>query len=388
MIYVILGLTKFKLISSLFTIFLLNKGFSFYMIALGTSIFHITGCIMEIPLGIFIDKFGTKVSLILNNVLYILKVILFFTTNCALGLFTMYFIRSINKSLSKKCDVVVIGNILEVEKKSDKFSNIYGNLVAINSGFLVLSSVICGFFFDNYLVYILLATVILHLISSVITIFFYKEPKHQQIINTEDKFINRFVDGFKFIKDNKLFKMFMLFSIITLVRIVIVDMKSVLMKELNTSTWFISLISIIGETNQAITGKVSHKIINKFKNYTLFILIGFLFVFSSIPIISDSSLIVLMYCFTPIFNGLKSVFSVSEMNKITSSNNKGTVLSFLYVIEAVLSAIVMAFIGKLQNSCGTVSVFICTAIFIIVVLIPLSINYIKNDKIKNLSLVK
>ena len=78
MIYAILSLPKFKIITSLFTIYLINRGFSFYIIMLGMSIFHVTNCIMEIPLGLFIDKYGPKKSLILNNIIYIIKIVLFF----------------------------------------------------------------------------------------------------------------------------------------------------------------------------------------------------------------------------------------------------------------------------------------------------------------------
>ena len=381
MIYAILSLPKFKIITSLFTIYLINKGFSFYIIMLGMSIFHVTNCIMEIPLGLFIDKFGPKKSLILNNIIYIIKILLFFKTSSFYGLFIMYFLRSINQSFTKKIDIVIISNQLENKKESNKFSKVYGNLVSISSIFLILSSLICGFFFDNYLFYIILLTIILHLISNLLLLF-YKEPNIKKKPIKEQELKNRLVNSFNYIKTNKLFQMFFLFAFVTLVRVIIIDMKSILMKELQISTWFISLISIIGELNQVIIGKTGPKIINKFNNYTLYILIGLLLSFALIPILSNSKFIILIYCITPILNGLKNIFAATEMNKVITFENKGTILSFLYVIEAILASFGMIIVGQIQKGYGTTSVFKIVALFISFVLIPLSINYIKKNNLK------
>lgn len=381
MIYAILSLPKFKIITSLFTIYLINRGFSFYIIMLGMSIFHVTNCIMEIPLGLFIDKFGPKKSLILNNIIYIIKIVLFFRATSFYGLFIMYFLRSINQSFTKKIDIVIISNQLENKKESNKFSKVYGNLVSISSIFLILSSLICGFFFDNYLFYIILLTIILHLTSNLLLLF-YKEPNIKKKTIKEQELKNRLVNSFNYIQTNKLFQMFILFTFVTLVRVIIIDMKSILMKELQISTWFISLISIIGELNQVIIGKTGPKIINKFNNYTLYILIGLLLSFALIPILSNSIFIILIYCITPILNGLKNIFVATEMNKVITFENKGTILSFLYVIEAILASFGMIIVGQIQKGYGTRSVFKIVALFISLVLIPLSINYIKKKNLK------
>lgn len=381
MIYAILSLPKFKIITSLFTIYLINRGFSFYIIMLGMSIFHVTNCIMEIPLGLFIDKYGPKKSLILNNIIYIIKIVLFFRATSFYGLFIMYFLRSINQSFTKKIDIVIISNQLEHKKESNKFSKVYGNLVSISSIFLILSSLICGFFFDNYLFYIILLTIILHLTSNLLLLF-YKEPNIKKKTIKEQELKNRLVNSFNYIQTNKLFQMFILFAFVTLVRVIIIDMKSILMKELQISTWFISLISIIGELNQVIIGKTGPKIINKFNNYTLYILIGLLLSFALIPILSNSIFIILIYCITPILNGLKNIFVATEMNKVITFENKGTILSFLYVIEAILASFGMIIVGQIQKGYGTRSVFKIVALFISLVLIPLSINYIKKKNLK------
>ncbi len=381
MIYAILSLPKFKIITSLFTIYLINRGFSFYIIMLGMSIFHVTNCIMEIPLGLFIDKYGPKKSLILNNIIYIIKIVLFFRATSFYGLFIMYFLRSINQSFTKKIDIVIISNQLEHKKESNKFSKVYGNLVSISSIFLILSSLICGFFFDNYLFYIILLTIILHLTSNLLLLF-YKEPNIKKKTIKEQELKNRLVNSFNYIQTNKLFQMFILFAFVTLVRVIIIDMKSILMKELQISTWFISLISIIGELNQVIIGKTGPKIINKFNNYTLYILIGLLLSFALIPILSNSIFIILIYCITPILNGLKNIFVATEMNKVITFKNKGTILSFLYVIEAILASFGMIIVGQIQKGYGTRSVFKIVALFISLVLIPLSINYIKKKNLK------
>ncbi len=381
MIYAILSLPKFKIITSLFTIYLINRGFSFYIIMLGMSIFHVTNCIMEIPLGLFIDKFGPKKSLILNNIIYIIKIVLFFRATSFYGLFIMYFLRSINQSFTKKIDIVIISNQLEHKKESNKFSKVYGNLVSISSIFLILSSLICGFFFDNYLFYIILLTIILHLTSNLLLLF-YKEPNIKKKTIKEQELKNRLVNSFNYIQTNKLFQMFILFAFVTLVRVIIIDMKSILIKELQISTWFISLISIIGELNQVIIGKTGPKIINKFNNYTLYILIGLLLSFALIPILSNSIFIILIYCITPILNGLKNIFVATEMNKVITFKNKGTILSFLYVIEAILASFGMIIVGQIQKGYGTRSVFKIVALFISLVLIPLSINYIKKKNLK------
>lgn len=381
MIYAILSLPKFKIITSLFTIYLINRGFSFYIIMLGMSIFHVTNCIMEIPLGLFIDKYGPKKSLILNNIIYIIKIVLFFKASSFYGLFIMYFLRSINQSFTKKIDIVIISNQLENKKESNKFSKVYGNLVSISSIFLILSSLICGFFFDNYLFYIILLTIILHLTSNLLLLF-YKEPNIKKKTIKEQELKNRLVNSFNYIQTNKLFQMFILFAFVTLVRVIIIDMKSILMKELQISTWFISLISIIGELNQVIIGKTGPKIINKFNNYTLYILIGLLLSFALIPILSNSIFIILIYCITPILNGLKNIFVATEMNKVITFKNKGTILSFLYVIEAILASFGMIIVGQIQKGYGTRTVFKIVALFISLILIPLSINYIKKKNLK------
>ena len=125
-------------------------------------------------------------------------------------------------------------------------------------------------------------------------LLFYKEPNIKKKTIKEQELKNRLVNSFNYIQTNKLFQMFILFAFVTLVRVIIIDMKSILIKELQISTWFISLISIIGELNQVIIGKTGPKIINKFNNYTLYILIGLLLSFALIPILSNSKFIILI----------------------------------------------------------------------------------------------
>lgn len=388
MIYIILGLTKFKLISPLFTIYLLNKGFSFSEIVLGGAVYHITACITEVPLGVFMDKAGTKVSFIVSNILYIVKIMLFFKVSSTLGLLAMYSVRAVGKSLIKKCDIVIVGNKLENEGKSERLSKVYGNIVSISSGMLVASSVICGLFYDGYLRYIVLATIVMHLVSTLLTILYYNEPLDKSVRSMGMNFkeyVDKLIEGYRHVRVNGLIGMFILLSVITLARIVIVDMKSVLMSELMISTWIVSAISIIGELNQVAMGKLSHKVITKMGNYTVYLPVSLIGVFSIIPIISSSKLIVLMYCFTPIFNGLKNIYEADELNKNTTMVNKGTVISFILVIQSILTSVVMVIMGKLHSTYGVVSIFIAVAAFIGLVVAPLSIKYVNNKQVNKLN---
>lgn len=65
--------------------------------------------------------------------------------------------------------------------------------------------------------------------------------------------------------------------------------------------------------------------------------------------------------------------------------NKGTVISFILVIQSILTSVVMVIMGKLHSTYGVVSIFIAVAAFIGLVVAPLSIKYVNNKQVNKLN---
>lgn len=88
------------------------------------------------------------------------------------------------------------------------------------------------------------------------------------------------------------------------------------------------------------------------------------------------------YYIAHVFDALKSVVYANEINRNTTISNRGTVTSFLFLVEGILISVVMVIVGKLHGVCGTVSLFKMILIFIGIVLVPVTMKYIRVNQEK------
>ena len=380
MLYTIIGLWKVRLVSSLIATYLLSKGLTPYDVMLGASVLNITLCIVEVPLGIFLDKTGTKTCLILSNILYVAEVIMLLYIESALGVVLLYFIWALERSLTKKCDIAVIGNKLEYENWSREFSKIYGNLVSISSGVMILMGVVCGLFYNNFLNYIITAIVLLKAIAVALILMYYKENRGEQI--KAKSFGGHFVSGIKTVKDNKITVMFILLATITLIRVIMVDVEIIQMNELGKSALILSIVTIVGEITKVLVGKLSHRVISWAGKSTILILVGILGIMALLSLPNRIYMVAVGYYIAHVFDALKSVVYANEINRNTTISNRGTVTSFLFLVEGILISVVMVIVGKLHGVCGTVSLFKMILMFISIVLVPVTVKYIRANQEK------
>ncbi|MCI6867556.1 MAG: MFS transporter, partial [Lachnospiraceae bacterium] len=66
-------LISFRLIDTVWVLFLLDRGYTLAQVGIAEGVFHITSMLFEIPSGMFADLFGRKKTLLLSGTAGILS---------------------------------------------------------------------------------------------------------------------------------------------------------------------------------------------------------------------------------------------------------------------------------------------------------------------------
>jgi len=115
---------------------------------------------------------------------------------------------------------------------------------------------------------------------------------------------------------------------------------------------------------------------------TILILVGILGIMALLSLPNRIYMVAVGYYIAHVFDALKSVVYANEINRNTTISNRGTVTSFLFLVEGILISVVMVIVGKLHGVCGTVSLFKMILMFISIVLVPVTVKYIRANQEK------
>ncbi|WP_288221386.1 MFS transporter [uncultured Clostridium sp.] len=344
------------------TIYRENRGISLSEIFIIESIYMVFIILLEIPWGIFADKFGYKKTLLLSNFIFLVSKVIFFKANS----FTLFFIERLLLAFSisglSGCDSAMMYLSLNENENSEKIFATYGFFS--NLGFLT-GSVVATFIIDISIDLAAFYTIIPYALAFLLS-FLLKE-----IGLEENKKVGVKGNIKSILKKRSMLIFIISMALITEVfqSITVFLNQGIYMKSKIDIKYFGIILSII-QIIRLISVK-SYKITNKFgqKKIIIFLVISILIssvvlIFTSNPLLAISGIAII----TTSMSFVEPI-SMDIKNKSILSSNRATILSIYSMIGSLVSASINPIIGLASNFSIECGLFTCTIICLISIIL-------------------
>ena len=348
------------------TIYRENRGVSISQIFLIESIYMILIILLEIPWGIFADKYGYKKTLVLSNLIFFISKIVFFKADSFYMFLLERFLLATAISGLSGCDSTVLYLSLDKNDNSEKAFARYGFFS--NVGFL-LGSVISTFIINISIDLSAYYTIIPYALAFIISLFLLdvkgESKKSKGIIFNIKEAISKkeiiiLILGIALVAE-------VVQSITVFLNQGIYIRSGIDIKYFGVMLAGIQIIGLISVKSYKITRQIGQR-----KSILLFmicilisslslVLIKPILAFISIAVISTS-----MGFIEPIFMDIQ--------NKSIKIADRATILSIYSIIGSVVSAIINPVIGSASNASLDIGIFTCF-IIILIAIVLININY-------------
>lgn len=351
----IVFLQGFVFYSPIATVLRENRGLSLSQIFLIESISMVLIVVLEMPWGIFADKFGYKNTLIISNFIFFISKIIFFKANSFVMFLFERVLLSISISGLSGCDYSLIYLSINDEENSEKIFARYEWFSTI--GFLIgsiISTYIVNISMDLAAYY----TIIPYGVAFLMSLFIVD-------IKTEIVKKESIKDNFKFVISNKSMIIFIvgtsLISEVVQSITVFLNQGQYIKSGIDIKYFGVLLVAI--QVMKLISVK-SYKLSNILgqKKSIVFLIIVIL-VNSFILIIVDSPVLsFLCIALIAISMAVMEPMIIDIKNKSIISKNRATILSIYSMIGSIISAAINPVIGFASNSSLENGLTICSLI--------------------------
>lgn len=362
---IIIFLQGFVFYAPIATIYRENRGISISQIFLIESIYMIGIIFLEIPWGVFADKFGYKKTLVLANFIFLMSKVIFFKANSFYMFLFERLLLAVAISGLSGCDSTLLYLSLDKEENSERafakyefFSNLGFLLGSFMSTFIINISMDLSAFF----------TIIPYAFASFISLFLKDinikgEERVGIVKNIKNILMKRgmlfFIGGIALISE-------VVQSITVFLNQNIYIRSNIDIKYFGVLLAVIQIISLFSVKSYKITNKLGQiksiiilLVIILISSFILIFTNNFIITFSGIALISTS-----MAFISPI--------SLDVENKSITSIDRATVLSIYSMIGSVISAGINPIIGVASNYSLEMGLIICCVIgFISIILISI-----------------
>lgn len=349
------------------TIYRENRGISISQIFLIESIYMILIILLEIPWGIFADKYGYKKTLVLSNLIFFISKIVFFKADSfSMFLLERFLLAAAISGLSG-CDSTVLYLSLDENDNSEKAFARYGFFS--NVGFL-LGSVISTFIINLSIDLSAYYTIIPYGLAFIISLFLLdvkgESKKSKGILFNIKEAISKkeiiiLILGIALVAE-------VVQSITVFLNQGIYIRSGIDIKYFGIMLAGIQIIGLISVKSYKITKQIGQR--KSILLFMIFILISLLsLVFIKNPILAFISIAIISTSIgfiEPIFMDIQ--------NKSIKIADRATILSIYSIIGSIVSAIVSPIIGSASNASLDIGIFTCFIITLIAIIL-ININY-------------
>jgi len=369
------------------------KGFSSSQVLLGDAFFTAACLILQIPLGLLVDKIGKKNSLVLANIsLCIFTLILLIVNNYTqlLMAFLMFAIGYVIKGI---CETNILYDSLpRGKKRGGLYSAIDGAGTARYYVIDAITSLTASFAFviSPYL------PIILCLICNIIATILSTRFRHTHIPGEEDirtgskEYFGELKEAIKFTFTSKRMLCLMIFfALVTGLNYNLTTFRSGILEQIKLPEQYFGIVFALIQIAAAICSGMQKIIHKKFRNRTLtflgipmttfLILIGLLATWTTDTTSFTTYIIISLFVILGGVKGAHNVLTYRYLNNFTNKNIRtklATIRNMIYNIFTILISVLGAFL--LEHTDASIAIMIIGGIATIILLLLL--HYMK-DKV-------
>lgn len=345
-IYIYTFIYSFLLLNPIWVIYLLRIGYSLYYITILDVIFYLTIVLVSLPLGRVTDKIGKKKALMISSVTTGIGIIMFGIFTSFLGITLSYILWGIGVAINSSA----LESLTYDYSKSHnlKYLEIYGAVNFLASLSVAIASIVGGFIGQFFgLKIVIIITGIIVILSTVNTL----KIKEKVSINKASSSSNGY---WKFIKERRIFSLLVIRIALILDINMMIIFKQPYYEDMDIGTAIIGFIFFIDVLLRGLsslyTQKLSFIAKDRFTSMLFFTSAIFFTIF--IPGIMENVLAIFFLILNSVIFGFYSNILSEEVNVLIPTEIRATVLSIIFLISSLITAIAEPLLGYLATVKG------------------------------------
>lgn len=360
------------------------KNFTASQVLVGEAFFTASCFIVQIPVGLIVDKFGKKNSLVFANICMCIFILILLVVQNYQMLLVAYFIDAIGYVIKGVCETNILYDSLPHGEKRGKLYSIIDGLGSSRYYIIdAITSLIAGYAFviNPYLPIIM--CFIVNVISTIFATRFRHTQMQDEIVDKKEsveKYFRELRGAMKFTRKSK--RMLCLLLFYGLMSGLIYNMttfRSDILNSISIPAQYFGIIFAITQIVAAICSRLQGSLHKIFRNKTLSVL-GLPFMISCIIIgifanifsKDASTLIICLFVLQGAIKGAYKVLIYRYMNNFTNRNIRiklATIVNMVYNICSLLISLLGAFLLHVTTSANTILIVGCVCTIIMVLLL-------------------
>ena len=345
-----------------FVVFMILMGLSLAEVSMVVAGFLLCSSLFQIPAGIFADRFGNKVSLLIGAILMTFGFGLFaFAENFYMFL-AGYSLLGSGQAMKGGADVAFIYNDLKLLGKESDFKKIYGKIEFNLNMFWVFASISGGF------LYVLNPRLpfLIEFVLSILSIFLIVSLKEKPVNNPKVKVFDHLKQSLSFaLKTPKFSKIFVFSALIGSLALVTFQYLQPFYGEIGIDPKYFGVIAAITFVFRALGALKSDavgKIFNIDRYLVLHSLVFTLFLMF-FGVLKNAFVLVGIVAVFYFLRGLYNPTVSNFINQKVNDENRSTILSVNSQFLTIFSSLILLLTGYVSESFGLESVFFLIAVF-------------------------
>lgn len=361
------------------------KNFSASQVMLGEAFFTASCFVLQIPIGLLVDKIGKKRSLVIANICMCLFSFILLIIQNFNQLLIGYFIDAIGYVLKTVCETNILYDSLPIGKKR---GNLYSEIDGIGASryYVVdaITSLIAGYAFvlNPYLPIIF--CFIANIISTILATRFRSIKFQNEQVEVKEgvrEYFRQLGEAIRFTKKSKrIFCLLLYFGLVSGLIYNLTTFRSSVLEGISIPEHYFGIIFAISQMVAAICAKAQIFIHKRFRNKTLAVLgipltisciiIGFLAMIGTST--TFKVIIVLLFVFQGAIKGAYNVLIYRYLNNFTNRKIRtklATIRNMFYNISSILISLFGAMLLNYTDSANTIIIVGCMMTILIILLL-------------------
>lgn len=345
-IYIYTFIYSFLLLNPIWVIYLLRIGYSLYYITILDVIFYLTIVLVSLPLGRITDKIGRRKALFISSITTGVGIILFGIFTSFLGITLSYILWGIGVAINSSA----LESLTYDYSKSHnlKYLEIYGAVNFLASLSVAIASIIGGFIGQYFgLKLVIIITGIIVILSTANTL-----KIKERIVIKRGKSVS--YNYWKFVKERRVFSLLVIRIALILDINMMIIFKQPYYERMGIGTAIIGIIFFIDVLFRGMsslyTQKLSFLAKDRFTSMLFFTSAIFFTIF--IPGIMRNDIAIFFLILNSVIFGFYSNILSEEVNVLIPTEIRATVLSVIFLISSLITAIAEPLLGYLATVSG------------------------------------
>lgn len=361
------------------------KNFSASQVMLGEAFFTASCFVLQIPIGLLVDKIGKKRSLVIANICMCLFSFILLIIQNFNQLLIGYFIDAIGYVLKTVCETNILYDSLPIGKKR---GNLYSEIDGIGASryYVVdaITSLIAGYAFvlNPYLPIIF--CFIANIISTILATRFRSIKFQNEQVEVKEgvrEYFRQLGEAIRFTKKSKrIFCLLLYFGLVSGLIYNLTTFRSSVLEGISIPEHYFGIIFAISQMVAAICAKAQIFIHKRFRNKTLAVLgipltisciiIGFLAMIGTST--TFKVIIVLLFVFQGAIKGAYNVLIYRYLNNFTNRKIRtklATIRNMFYNISSIFISLFGAMLLNYTDSANTIIIVGCMMTILIILLL-------------------